>query len=262
MKVSRSGYYKWTKKRREYDKSAEYKEIVYSIFYNSKETYGSRRIKYSLLKQGIRINRKAVQRIMREMNLEARGRRKFKITTNSKHKKMISPNIIKGDFSIDRPNRLWVSDITYITTQEGWLYLNVILDCYDRRIVNWYTLNSLNSNLAVIPTEQALHRIKPTDLVFHTDKGVQYTSDEFKHLLKIYGVRQSMSGKGNCYDNAMAESFFHTLKSEIGKNKFNSRAEAELEIFKYIDMFYNPNRIHSSIDYFAPLEYYNAYFCK
>lgn len=256
LEVSRSGYFAWLKKPKMGDKDAETRESIFNIYYNHKGRYGSRRIRYAMLKEGTRVNRKKVQRLMREMNLCGKSSYKQKKTTNSKHKKQISANLIEGKFNPITCNKLWVSDITYIQTKEGWLYLCVIIDCFGRRVVSWSLKQLMTKELVTEALNEALKKEKPNDLIFHSDRGVQYTSNELRAMLAKHKVRQSMSGKGNCYDNAVAESFFKTLKTELNKRRFASRAEADLEIFKYLETYYNQKRMHSANNYLTPNEMY------
>lgn len=257
MQVSKSGYYKWAEKRETGNwEEAEIREKVYEIYHNNRGRYGSRRIHYAMLKEGIRVNRKHIQRIMRQMGIRGFGKRKYKVTTKSKHKKAISLNLVNQEFGVGQPNKLWVSDITYLRTKEGWLYLNVILDCFGRRIVSWSIKPTMDKEIVIEALQEGIKKEKPVDLIFHSDRGVQYASQELRQILQSNGIRQSMSGKGNCYDNAVAESFFKTLKGEIGKRVFQTRDEAELEVFKYIEMYYNSKRLHSSNNYRTPDDVY------
>lgn len=262
LEISRSGYYKWLKKRENSDKDVEIREIIFNEFHYHKGRYGSRRLVHVLKYEGFTVNRKKVQRIMREMELSGYWKRRFKKTTNSKHKKEISPNLINGCFDVDAPHKLWVADITYIRTWEGWLYLNVVIDCFGRRIVAWRLRPTMCKEIVTESVLEGLRKEKPHDLIFHSDRGSQYASNELRKILKDNEVRQSMSGKGNCYDNAVAESFFKTLKHELRKRMFATRAEAELEIFQYIEMYYNTKRLHSTNNYRTPNQVYNEYKCS
>lgn len=255
--MSKSGYYKWAEKRKRGKwEEAEFREKVYEIYHNNRGRYGSRRIRYAMLKEGTRVNRKRIQRMMRQMGLRGYGKRKYKVTTKSNHKKGISQNLVNQEFRVEEPNKLWVSDITHLRTKEGWMYLNIILDCYGRRIVSWSIKPTMDKEIVIESILEGIKKEKPVGLIFHSDRGVQYASQELRQILKSNGIRQSMSGKGNCYDNAVAESFFKTLKGEIGKRIFQSRDEAELEVFMYIEMYYNSKRLHSSNNYRTPDEVY------
>jgi transposase InsO family protein len=233
-------------------------EKIKDIHVESHRTYGSPRITDSLKDKGYICSRPRVARLMRKYNIRAKTKRKFKITTNSKHHYPISPNLVNQDFSATAPNELWTSDITYIRTRQGWLYLTVVLDVYNRQIVGWSMSNSLKAIHTTIPALMAAYRAhRPgPGLIFHSDRGVQYACHEFRRLLKQYKITQSMSGKGNCYDNAITESFFSTLKTElIYSEKYITRNQAKLSIFKYIEIFYNRKRKHSSLGNKSPYEY-------
>lgn len=242
------------------DDESELRGLIYAEFYYHKHNYGSRRILNLLRSKGYNINRKRVQRLMREMNLFAKGKPKFKKTTNSHHKKSISPNLVNQNFTVDSPNIIWVSDITFIRTREGWLYLNVIIDCFGRKIKKWSLRSNMTKSIVTDPMHELLKQEKPKDLIFHSDRGTQYASNELRNLLRKYNVKQSMSGKGNCYDNAVAESFFKTLKRELGKRIFKTRNEAELEIFEYLEMYYNNKRLHSTNNYRTPNQVHNDFY--
>ncbi len=233
-------------------------EEIKDIHKESHQTYGSPRITDSLRDKGYVCSRPRVARLMRKNNIRAKTKRKFKITTNSKHHYPISPNLVNQDFSATAPKELWTSDITYIRTRQGWLYLTVILDVYNRQISGWSMSNSLKAAHTTIPALMAAyrgHRPGP-GLIFHSDRGVQYACHEFRGLLKKYKITQSMSGKGNCYDNAITESFFSTLKTElVYSEKYETRNQAKLSIFKYIEIFYNRKRKHSSLGNKSPYEY-------
>lgn len=214
---------------------------------------------YLLKYNGVIANRKKVQRLMRELQLQGRGKRKFKKTTNSKHKKKISPNLVNQCFEVDTPNKLWVADITYIRTREGWMYLNVVIDCYGRRVVAWKLDTNMCEKIVTESVLDGLRKEKPVGLIFHSDRGSQYASKALRKILKNYDVKQSMSGTGNCYDNAVAESFFKTLKRELSMRMYSTRSDAELDIFQYLDMYYNSKRLHSSNNYRTPNQVYYEY---
>jgi len=221
-------------------------------------TYGSPRITAELKDKGYTCSRPRIARLMRKHNIRAKTKRKFKITTNSKHHYPISRDLVNQDFSANAPNQLWTSDITYIRTKEGWLYLTIILDVFNRQIVGWSMSNRLKTIQTTIPALiQACKRRKPAPgLIFHSDQGVQYASHEFRYYLKKYKIVQSMSGKGNCFDNAISESFFRTLKTElIYFEKYQTRKQAQSSIFEYIEIFYNCKRKHSSLGNKTPFEY-------
>lgn len=219
--------------------------------------YGSPRITEELKRRGFSCNRKRVARLMRESGIAARMFRKYKVTTQSDHHRPVSENILAGKFHANRPNEVWTGDITYIRTGEGWLYLAAVLDLYSRKIIGWQVDKQLRSDLVEKALENALQdRAVKVGIIFHSDQGVQYTSERFRKLLSEHGFRQSMSRRGNCYDNAITESFFHTLKTELIKShNYKSRQEARLSLFEYIEIFYNRQRLHSSLGYRTPDEY-------
>jgi len=256
LNVSRSGYYEWVKRgeSRRKTNDRQLAARIQSIFEQSKQRYGSPRIYEELRDQGIRCSRKRVARLMREMNLKARHKRKFKETTNSKHDHPVAPNLLNRQFQTDAPNQVWVADITYIRTLEGWLYLAAVMDLYSRKIVGWAMSERITSDLAVSALKMAIKRRKPRKgILHHSDRGVQYASKPYQKLLKKNGFMGSMSRKGNCWDNAPMESFFSTLKTECIQDKiYLARVLAKREIFEYIEIDYNRKRRHSSNGYLTP----------
>lgn len=261
LEVNRSSYYK----RRFHGKGKRYLEnqillvIIKDIFEENKERYGSPRITEELKKQGIKYNKKRIARLMRKNGIEARIFKKHKNTTMSDHNRKRSENILNREFNREKPNEVWTSDITYISTEEGWLYLAAVLDICSRRVIGWQLDKRINSNLVEKALENALMDRKVEDgIIFHSDQGIQYASDNFRKMLKENGFIQSMSRRGNCYDNAITESFFHTLKTElVNRTKYKTREEARRSIFEYIEIFYNRKRLHSAIGYQSPVEYEN-----
>lgn len=257
--ISKSRYYEWKKSpvsdRKERDK--EYFEIIKELFIVNRSNYGSPRIHDDMKKRQIACSRKRVARIMRENGLKARPKRIFKVTTDSRHNYPIAENLLDRNFIVRTPNRYWVSDITYIPTFEGWLYLCVILDLFSRKAVGWSMASHLRSELAIEALKMAVfHRSPAKGLIFHSDRGIQYASEDFREQLDEYEMIQSMSRKGDCWDNACAEIFFSTLKQEeVFQNKYKSRAEARQRIFEYIAVYYNRRRSHSFLDYVSPDEY-------
>jgi putative transposase len=259
FKVSRAGFYSWLKR----PKSAREQEnefLVVQIRQIHKATervYGSPRITNALHAKGIRCNQKRVERLMRINDIRSKIKRKYKVTTHSKHNRPVAANLIEQKFSAAAPNRLWTSDITYIWTREGWLYLAVILDAHSRRIVGWAMRDRMTDTLVIDAFRQAQrHRQPPSGLIVHSDRGSQYCSRSFKEQLEIHHCRQSMSSTGNCYDNAITESFFATLKTELVYHEYyQSRQDARTSIFKYIEMFYNRQRIHSALGGLSPCQY-------
>ena len=232
-------------------------EIIKFHYNKSKGTYGLPRIYCAIRKEGIKVNKKKIARLMRINNIRAKTKRKFKVTTVQNTKAAASENILRGNFNSKKENQIWTSDITYIWTKEGWLYLAVIMDIYSRKIVGWSLSNSLSAESVIKAIMMAiLHRNPEAGLILHSDRGSQYTSLSVRNLLKMYQITQSMSSTGNCYDNAITESFFHSLKTElIFWNSYQSREEAKRSIFEYIEIFYNRERLHSSLGYLSPVEF-------
>jgi putative transposase len=260
LQVSRGGYYAWldrphSKREKENKKLLE---RIKAIHKESHKIYGSPRITDSLHDEGFNVSRPRVARIMRKNNIRSKTKRKFKVTTDSDHMYPISPNLLKQDFLADRFGEIWVSDITYIRTKEGWLYLTVIKDLFNRAIIGWSMSNSMKASETTISAlKQACSRFHPSPgLIFHSDRGVQYASENFREQLSKYNIIQSMSGKGNCYDNAPAESFFGTLKKElVYHSNYRTRWAARQSIFEYIEIFYNRKRKHSSLGYLSPEQF-------
>ena len=257
--VSRSAYYDWldrspTTLEKE---DAELIEIIKDLFKNSRENYGTRRLKKDLRKKGWHISRRRIARLMRMASLACKTKRKFKATTDSKHGLPVAPNLLDRQFSAAQPNQKYVGDITYIHTQEGWLYLAVVIDLYSRQVVGWSMSECMQAKLVNDALVMALWQRKPgKGLIWHTDRGSQYASSSHRALLNEHGIVQSMSRKGNCWDNAVAESFFHTLKTElIHHQRYHTRAEAKQDIFEYIEVFYNRERFHSANNYLSPVDY-------
>ena len=234
------------------------KEII-EIHRVSRFTYGSRRIHAELRERGYPIGHNRVARLMRLNKIRAKTKRRFKITTHSKHRMPVAPNLLK-DVEIIKPNQVWASDITYIRTGEGWLYLCVIMDLYSRYIVGWRLEDRLTKELVLKSFEMALGRRDPEQgLIFHSDRGSQYASEEFRRALTQMGFKASMSGKGNCYDNAYAESLFHTIKlEEVYGSDYRAKDIARLRIFDYIEVFYNRVRKHSRLGYLSPYQFEQA----
>jgi len=257
--ASRSGYYRW-KKLPHGKRQKENEKILMEIeesHKNSRRVYGSPRITDELQAKGIVCSKNRVARIMKVHGIFAKTAKKFKATTNSNHNLPVAENLLNQNFTAEKPNTVWVSDITYIWTLEGWLYLAVILDLYSRQVIGWAMSNRMTSGLVIKALYQAIGRRNPgIGCVFHSDQGVQYASADFRDVLKAYSFIQSMSRKGNCYDNAVAESFFHTLKIEhVYDYRYETRAEATQSIFEYIEMFYNRQRRHSSLGYRSPVSF-------
>jgi putative transposase len=265
LKVSRSGFYYWLSSP-ESMRSNENRKILEAIkairrSQPKKEVYGALRMLRDLKAKGYYCGKNRVAAIMRNNGIRSRIKRKFKRTTDSEHKHPIAPNILQQNFSIDAPDKAYVTDITYIRTAEGWLYLAVVLDLFSRRVVGWFTSARIGKVLVIEALQRAIKARKPSKgLIVHSDRGSQYASHEYRTLLHKRGYVQSMSGSGNCYDNAVMESFFHSLKVEhVFFEKYATRAEARTSIFDYIETFYNRERRHSHLNYEAPLLFEQNY---
>ena len=257
--ASRSGYYRW-KRQPQSKRQKEDEKILVEIreaHKNSRRTYGSPRITDELQSNGTTCSKKRVARLMKLHGIAGKAKKKFKATTNSNHALPVAENLLNQNFAAEKPNTVWVSDITYIPTVEGWLYLAVILDLFSRQVVGWAMSDRLTSGFVVKALYQAIGRRHPgSGCILHSDRGVQYASTDFRDVLRAYGFIQSMSRKGNCYDNAVAESFFHTLKTEhVYDYRYETRAEARQSIFEYIEMFYNRQRRHSTLGYRSPVSF-------
>lgn len=235
------------------------KQEVLSLFIEGKKRYGSSRIAIELQNRGYKTTRITVSRYMNQLGLQKKITKKFKVTTDSNHNHYIAPNILNRKFNVKQPCRAWVSDITYIKTAKGFLYLTVILDLFDRKIIGWNLGNGLSTKLTIVPAwEMAINNRPITDeLIFHSDRGVQYANKSFTKLLDSYTIiKRSMSRKGNCWDNAVAESFFSTLKRElIHKNKLLNQKQMKTEIFEFIENWYNKKRIHSTLNFITIEEF-------
>lgn len=257
LEVSRGGFYRWLgkfKSRREIENEELLIEIK-AAYKEGRENYGSISITDAINKKpGWKVNKKRVARIMRENGIRAKTKKKFKATTDSGHDSPISPNLLNRNFTVIGINLAWVSDITYVWTKEGWLYLATILDLCSRKIVGWSMGERITRGLVIDAFNQAAGlRGNIKGLIFHSDRGSQYASHDFRNLLKKHECLSSMSGSGNCYDNAVAESFFHTLKTElVYQTVYETRREAMSSIFEYIEVFYNRIRRHTSIGGMSP----------
>ena len=260
FKIDRSSFYHWIKqgcKIKKVDKKLN--ELIKNIFITGRGNYGTRRIKSRLLSSyGLIVSRRKIGVIMKELNLKAKIKKRYKLsTTDSNHNLPIAPNILKQNFYAMYPNQKYVGDITYIPTNEGWIYLATVIDLYSRKIVG----HSISDNMKTSLVNQALimaikRRNPPRGVIWHTDRGSQYASYKHRDLCRRYGIIQSMSRKGNCWDNAVAESFFHTLKTElVYQRKFHTKAEANQAIFEYIEVYYNRQRSHSANNYLSPVEF-------
>jgi len=259
LAVSTSGYYAAQGRPRSLHARRDERlaEQVTEVHLASKRRYGSPRVHAEIKAMGARVGRKRVARLMREKKLAGRTRRRFRTTTDSKHDFPIAPNVLERAFTASAPDRAWVTDITFVWTAQGWLYLAVILDLFSRRVVGWATSQNVDRHLALAALDAALARRRPAvGLVHHSDRGSTYASGDYRRALDARGIECSMSRKGDCWDNAVAESFFSTLKRELeGIDDFESRDGATLSIGEYIDGFYNVQRRHSAIDYTSPIEF-------
>ena len=261
--VSRSGYYAWVN-RSESPRSIENRALKVKIrvlHAASYGIYGSPKIYLDLKDEGIRCGKNRVARIMKEAGLHSRTKKKFKATTQSNHQLPVAPNLLNQNFSVDTPGRIWVGDITYIHTGEGWVYLAVLIDLFNREIVGWSLGSRMTRQLTIDALQMAVGRKSPSrGLIHHTDRGSQYASLDYQKWLDDYGMLCSMSRKGNCYDNAVAESFFSRLKCEwVNHYRYQNKAEAMESVFYYIEIFYNRKRRHSFANYATPHEK-NAFF--
>jgi putative transposase len=262
LQVSCSGYYKW--KGRPISKRAlkknELKQEITAIYFASKQRYGSPRITFELNSLGYKISRISVAKYMKELGLRSKLSKKFKVTTDSKHNYLVVENVLDRYFTVGQPSKVWVSDITYIQTKEGFLYLTTIIDLYDRKMIGWSLSNGMSTEETSLAAWKMAIRNRSVQkgLIFHSDRGVQYATKKFANTIESYGVIRSMSRKGDCWDNAVAESFFKSLKTElIYGNKLKTKKQIELEIFEYIEIWYNKKRRHSELNYKTIEEFNN-----
>jgi putative transposase len=259
LDVSPSGYFAWRSRPASPRQREDLVLLAHirSSFALSRGTYGSPRMTRELQDKGFNVGRRRTARLMRENGLKAQQKRRFRRTTDSHHAFPIAPNLINQDFSAERPNQKWAADISYLWTAEGWLYLAVILDLFSRRVVGWALSDRLHKELALEALAKALAIRRPgKGLIHHSDRGSQYGSLAYQAKLREHAIQISMSGKGNCYDNAVVETFFKTLKTElVWRAVFQTRAEAKNTIGRYIDGFYNPVRRHSSLDFVSPVQF-------
>jgi transposase InsO family protein len=259
LKVSRSGFYVWLD-RSESIRAREDERLTVLIreeHEKSRATYGAPRIHAALKRRGEICGLHHVERLMQQAGIRSKTRRKYMRTTNSNHPHSIAPNLLDRKFKVDAANQVWVSDITYIWTDEGWLFLASTLDLYSRKVVGWAMSESMPASLVVSALQMAIDlRSPPAGLLHHSDQGVQYAAQAFQGVLERHGIACSMSRKGNCYDNAVKESFFHTLKTELCDHEhYRTRAEARASVFEFIEVFYNRTRLHSTLGYRSPAEF-------
>ena len=264
LKVSKSGFYDWRKKDKSSQENKKLKLVrtIEDIHKASRGCYGSPRVFEQLKGLGFSITKSTLERLMRENNIKAKTKKRFKITTQSKHKFQIAENLINQNFNVTSPNKVWAVDISYIPTGEGWVFLSVVIDLFSRTVVGWGLSEKITKELALNALTMAYFKRKPPPgLIHHSDRGVQYACHEYQKLLKSYKMICSMSRKANCYDNAVVESFFHTLKTEfIYHENFQTREEAKRKIFEWIEVFYNRKRLHSTLNYKNPVDFEMEYF--
>lgn len=259
LQISRSAYYSWHQSGSSM-RELHHQELlgrISQIHQQSHRTYGSPRIWHALRQQGIRCSRKRIARLMRMHGIRAKMVRRYKVTTRSRSTQAMAPDLVQRQFIVHQPNRVWTSDITYIWTREGWAYLAVVLDLCSRMIVGWEVSSRLTASLVTTAVERALYWRRPDEnLILHSDRGSQYASSELRSLAKEQMLHLSMGGTGSCYDNAVTESFFHTLKTEhIYFHHYDTRQDARTSIFEYIEMFYNQHRLHSTLGNLSPVQF-------
>ncbi len=258
--VSRSGYYRFD--RQDKDLAAKrYREQMLAcirwIAESSGDSYGSRRMKVAMNHLGYPISRNQARKLMREADVQVRHRKKFKVTTNSNHKQPVFDNLLGRQFDVPQVNQVYASDVTYIWTQQGWLYLAVVIDLSSRKVVGWSMSSRMKAQLVCDALKMATWQRRPeAGLIHHSDRGSQYASKAFRQLLKAHGFKGSMSGKGDCWDNAVVESFFGSLKQErVQWRHYQTRFEAQQDILNYISVFYNGYRLHSTLGYVSPNDF-------
>lgn len=259
LDVSRSGYYshKNALPTLRQNQDERLTKLIIKSFYESDRNYGTERIQRDLRDWGENVSRRRIGRLMKKAGLVCKTIKKFKATTNSKHNESISPNLLNRKFKVDEPNQVWVGDITYIWTDMGWLYLATVIDLFSRKVVGWSMSDRMKTSLVNDAMQMAIWQRKPPKgLIWHTDRGSQYASKEHRALLKQHHIKQSMSRKGDCWDNAVAESFFHTLKTElVFHERYKTREQAHASIFEYIEVFYNRKRRHSANNLMSPANF-------
>lgn len=261
--VSRNAYYRYCKRQRTEQPDPEHQDMldaVKEVSEASGHSYGTRRMKRALRALGYPVGRQKARTLMREAGIAVRYRKKYKVTTNSKHKQPVYENVLDRQFSATGPDQTYVADITYVWTQEGWLYLAVVVDLFSRRVVGWSMGSRMKARLVTDALRMAIWQRRPkAGLIVHSDRGSQYSSKAHRRLLKAHGFIGSMSRKGDCWDNAVAESFFASLKKErVQWRSYQTRLEAQQDVLDYITMFYNSHRLHSYLDYVSPNNYESA----
>jgi len=262
LQVSRSGYYEWLRRplRAQTEAEQHLHDKIRQYFAQGRGTYGTRRIKHLLAQEGQQVSRRRIGRVLAQAGLRCKTRRKCKAPTAAGHAQTVAPNQLNRAFTVQQPDTVYVGDITYLPTGEGWLYLAVVLDLCSRAVVGWAMANHMRAELVTRALVMARRQRQPVaGLIMHTDRGSQYGADSYLRLLTQYGMQPSMSRKGNCWDNAVAESFFHTVKTElVYMEDFNTHEQAQTAVFEYIEVFYNRQRCHSANGYLAPLAYEQA----
>jgi len=262
LEVSRSGYYEWRSRPARAPAPAEQQlqAKVQHYFAQGRGTYGTRRIKYLLAQEGLQVSRRRIGRLLAQVGLRCKTRRRFKAPTAAGQAQTVAPNQLNREFTVKEPDTVYVGDITYLPTGEGWLYLAVVLDLCSRAVVGWSMADHMRAELVNQALSMALGQRQPAaGLIMHTDRGSQYGADSYRQLLTQHGIQPSMSRKGNCWDNAVAESFFHTLKTELTYTEdYDTHEAAQTAVFEYIEVFYNRQRCHSANGYLAPLVYEHA----
>ncbi len=259
MQVSTSAYYAWCNSPPDDDKKHQDQQLadsVRQIFTDNKQCFGSRRLADRLQKQGLAVGRFKTRRIMQELKLKVRYPKRFKVTTDSNHSEAISPNRLDRQFKVAQPNQVWTTDITYVWTLQGWLYVAVVIDLFSRQVVGWAIDDHMRTSLCVQALQMAFWRRKPPPgLLHHSDRGSQYASREYRQHLAVMKMEQSMSRKGNCWDNSPTERFFRSLKHEqLNYEKFKTQEAAKLSVIDYL-AFYNGRRSHSTLGYQSPIEF-------
>jgi putative transposase len=264
LRVSHNGYRAWKgggcpNRKRLTD--AQLLALIEAIDAEFKGAYGSPRMVRELHHRGFPAGKERVERLMRDNGIKARHKRRFKATTDSRHTLPVAPNLLERNFQTAAPNQVWTADLTYIWTDEGWLYLAIVLDLFNREVVGWPIKPNMTSDIVIDALSMACFRRKPAaGLIHHSDRGSQYASHAFQAQLKEYGMVCSMSGKGNCWDNAPTESFFNSLKNErVYGTRYNTRDEAKADLFDYIEPFYNRKRSHSTLGYVSPMKFMEAW---
>jgi len=257
LKVSRSGYYRWQKRQGKQDRPSLLLNDIRRVFIESRKSYGSPRIYHQLKSEGIQCGRHRIARFMQEDGIVARKRNKYKKPVSKQRIQPVANNILNREFKVENKNSVWVCDVSYFWTRSGWIHLAIVMDLYSRKIIGWSMSHRVDKELTLTAFKMAFANREPDHTVLHhSDQGAEYTNKDYQALLNENQMSISMSRKANCYDNAVAESFFKTIKSELTrKQKYTTQDEARSAIFEYIEVFYNRKRIHSTLGYLSPAEY-------